>query len=177
MNRVWRKRKPAQGRHKLGLHYIQERDKSTRLYLWGWVHRYTRLHSDSSGPHFSHLPTREAPVGSWSTPSDNHQTQQRHCHGDHESLARTVKLSINDRCRLTWKKLSSLSLSIPSLSKSDTLKIRLRAFTQRDFIWHRDDKGQGSHVPGNTAQADNNNVAEAVFILLQLSSLDNTEGP
>lgn len=58
--------------------------------------------------------------------------------GDQGSIVRTVNLSINDRCQFTWKKLSSLSLSIPSLSKSDTLKIRLRAFTQRDFIWHRE---------------------------------------
>lgn len=35
----------------------------------------------------------------------------------------------------TWKKFSSLSLRIPSLSWSDTLKIRARAFTQSGFIW------------------------------------------
>lgn len=62
------------------------------------------------------------------------------------------------------------------MSKSDTLKIRVRAFTQRDFIWQRENKGQGSHGANGAAQGDDNSAADGVFILLQLSSLDSTEG-
>ncbi len=36
---------------------------------------------------------------------------------------------------LTWKKLSSLSFRMPSLSRSDILKMRVSALMQEGFIW------------------------------------------
>lgn len=54
------------------------------------------------------------------------------CHNVHMSKEKTAKKTTYSQ--FTWKKLSSISLRIPSLSKSDTLKIRVRAFTQSVLI-------------------------------------------
>lgn len=162
--------------HTLWLHYTWGRVQSSHSYLWAWARCYTRLRSDSSVPRFSHLPMPEVPVGCWSTSSEKSQTNYHRCNDGPESLVSAVKLPITGRCQFTWKKLSSLSLRIPSLSKSDTLKIRVRAFTQRDFIWQRETKGQSSHGANGAARGDDNSAADGEFILLQLSSLDSTEG-
>lgn len=41
---------------------------------------------------------------------------------------------------LTWKKLSSLSFRMPSLSRSDILKMRVSALIQDGFIWKEEEK-------------------------------------
>lgn len=92
----------------------------------------TLRHSNSSSPHFLHPPALEARAGCWSTSA---ATQKRCCCQNSKDLCKAYLWSVNSYDRFTWKKLSSLSLRIPSLSKSDTLKIRVRAFIQSGFIW------------------------------------------
>ena len=113
-----------------------------KAYLSEWVHCHTLHQSNSSSPHFLHLPTPEALVGCWSMSSVSRQDKSiiavKTWKKGPVQIAVLVKSIVNNASydgRFTWKKLSSLSLRIPSLSKSDTLKIRVRAFTQSGFIW------------------------------------------
>ena len=115
----------------------------------------------SSVPRSSHPPGPEGPAGRWNTSSADQGETNTHTHTQtHKQMLNTqyhpeaVRDVLCDTplvvwcwaagpdhlscwepspC-LTWKKLSWLSLRTPSLSRSDTLKMRVRALTQRGFI-------------------------------------------
>ncbi len=51
------------------------------------------------------------------------------------SLCSCVCKQVLKKTALTWKKLSSLSFRMPSLSRSDILKMQVSALMQEGFIW------------------------------------------
>lgn len=104
--------------------------------LWVSV-RCSSLHpSCSSSPRSSRPPRLEGPVACWSTSSvDMHNNVESFLSQIFKSnTAEKIwwnQLGVNRI--LTWKKFSSLSLRMPSLSRSDTLKILVNALMHEGF--------------------------------------------